>query len=81
MLDILEVLEEKNATSSYKHKLTSTEARFGTVTTCSSDDRLKDNEELIESACKTLSKPRPQTYDKNQVLKTMTLQLGLKKVD
>ena len=29
-----------------------------------SDDRLKDNEELIESACETLSKLKPQTYDK-----------------
>ena len=41
-----------------------------------SDDRLKDNEELIESACETLSKLRPQLTIKNQVLKTMTLQLG-----
>ena len=32
--------------------------------TNASDDRLKDNEELIESACETLSKLRPQTYDK-----------------
>jgi len=29
-----------------------------------SDDILKDNEELIESACGTLNKLRPQTYDK-----------------
>ena len=54
----------EGTTSSYKHKLTSTIAMFGTVTTWSSDDRLKDNEELIESACETLSKLRPQTYDK-----------------
>ena len=30
----------------------------------SSDDRLKENEELIENACETLSKLRPQLYDK-----------------
>ena len=29
-----------------------------------SDDRLKENEELIENACETLSKLRPQIYDK-----------------
>ena len=29
-----------------------------------SDDRLKENEELIEHACETLSKLRPQLYDK-----------------
>ena len=29
-----------------------------------SDDRLKENEELIENACETLSKLRPQLYDK-----------------
>ena len=29
-----------------------------------SDDRLKENEELIEHACDTLSKLRPQVYDK-----------------
>ena len=33
----------EGTTSSYKHKLTSTIAQFGTVTTWSSDDRLKDN--------------------------------------
>ena len=32
--------------------------------TQSSDDRLKENEELIENACETLSKLRPQLYDK-----------------
>ena len=32
--------------------------------TQSSDDRLKGNEELIENACETLSKLRPQLYDK-----------------
>ena len=29
-----------------------------------SDDRLKENEKLIENACETLSKLRPQLYDK-----------------
>ena len=29
-----------------------------------SDDRLKENEELIENACETLGKLRPQLYDK-----------------
>ena len=29
-----------------------------------SDDRMKENEELIENACETLSKLRPQIYDK-----------------
>ena len=29
-----------------------------------SDDRLKDNEEIIENACETLPKLRPQLYDK-----------------
>ena len=29
-----------------------------------SDDRLKENEELIENACETLSKLRPQLCDK-----------------
>ena len=29
-----------------------------------SDDRVKENEELIENACETLSKLRPQLYDK-----------------
>ena len=53
----------ESTTSSYKHRLTSTTAVFGTFTAWSSDDRLKDNEELIESACETLSKLRPQTYD------------------
>ena len=32
--------------------------------TQSPDDRLKGNEELIENACETLSKLRPQLYDK-----------------
>ena len=32
--------------------------------TQSSDDRLKENEEIIANACETLSKLRPQTYDK-----------------
>ena len=30
----------------------------------SSDDRLKENEIIIENACETLSKSRPQLYDK-----------------
>ena len=30
----------------------------------SNDDRLKENEELIENACETLPKLRPQLYDK-----------------
>ena len=34
--------------------------------TNSSDDRLKENEIIIESACETLSKLRPQIYDKKQ---------------
>ena len=29
-----------------------------------SDDRTKENEELIANACETLSKLRPQLYDK-----------------
>ena len=45
-----------------------------------SDDRLNGNEELIDNACETLSKLRPQLYDKNQILKTMILQLGIKKL-
>ena len=32
--------------------------------TQSSDDRQKENEELIENACETLSKLGPQLYDK-----------------
>ena len=32
--------------------------------TDASDDRLKENEELIKHACDTLSKLRPQLYDK-----------------
>ena len=46
-----------------------------------SDDRLTENEELIENACETLSKLKPQLYDKNQIWKIMTLQLGIEKVD
>ena len=34
--------------------------------TQSSDDRLKENEGLIENACETLSKLRPQLYDKER---------------
>ena len=37
---------------------------FMKPTTNSSDDRLKENEEFIENACETLSKLRPQIYDK-----------------
>ena len=35
--------------------------------TQSSDDRLKENGELIENACETLSKLRPQLYDKKDM--------------
>ena len=46
-----------------------------------SDDRLKGNDTYIESACETLSKLRPQLYDKNKpIWKIMTLQLGIKRV-
>ena len=34
-----------------------------------SDDRLKENEELIENACETLSKLRPQFHDKEPDMK------------
>ena len=37
---------------------------FYKPTVNASDDRLKENEELIENACETLSKLRPQLYDK-----------------
>ena len=37
---------------------------FYKTTTNASDDRLKENEELIENACETLSKLRPQLDDK-----------------
>ena len=37
---------------------------FYKPTTNASDDRLKENEELIENACETLSKLRPQLYNK-----------------
>ena len=37
---------------------------FYKPTTNASDDRLKENEALIENACDTLSKLRPQIYDK-----------------
>ena len=37
---------------------------FDKLTSNVSDDRLKGNEELIENACETLSKVRPQLYDK-----------------
>ena len=37
---------------------------FYKPTTDASDDRLKENEELIENACETLSKLRPLLYDK-----------------
>ena len=46
----------------------------------SSEDRLKENEVIIENACETLSKLRPQLYDKNRIWEMMTLQPGLKKV-
>ena len=37
---------------------------FYTPTANASDDRLKENEELIENACETLPELRPQLYDK-----------------
>ena len=37
---------------------------FYKPTTNASDDRLKENGELIENACETLSTLRPQLYDK-----------------
>ena len=37
---------------------------FYKPTTNASDDRLKENEVIIEHACETLSKLRPQLYDK-----------------
>ena len=37
---------------------------FYKTTSNVSDDRLKENDELIENACETLSKLRPQLYDK-----------------
>ena len=51
-------------------------------TTNASDDRLKENEELIENACDTLNKLRPQLYDKkpdmeNDDLKTWYKESGL----
>jgi hypothetical protein len=36
--------------------------------TNNSDDRIKENEELIENACETLSKLRPQIYDKKPTI-------------
>ena len=40
------------------------EIRYYKTLVNSSDDRFKENEELIENACETLSKLRPQFYDK-----------------
>ena len=40
------------------------EINFYKPTTGNSGDRLKGNEEIIENACETLSKLRPQLYDK-----------------
>ena len=40
------------------------EINFYKPTTGTSDDRLKENEAIIENACGTLSKLRPQLYDK-----------------
>ena len=37
---------------------------FYKTSTNASDDRLKENEVIIESVCETLSKLRPQLYDK-----------------
>ena len=53
---------------------------FYNPTTSSSDDRLKENGEVIENACETLSKLRPQLYTKKQTLTIIILQLGIKKV-
>ena len=39
------------------------EINFYKPTTGTSDDRLKENKEIIENACETLSKLRPQLYD------------------
>ena len=50
---------------------------FYKPTTNASDDMLEESEVIIESACETLSKLRPQLYDKNQRWKTMTLHLGI----
>ena len=36
-----------------------------------SDDRLKENDEFIENACETLSKPRPQLYYKKPDMKNV----------
>ena len=40
------------------------EINFYKPTKNASDDRPKENEESIENACETLSKLRPQIYDK-----------------
>ena len=40
------------------------EINFYKPTTGTSDDRLKENEIIITSACETLSKLGPQIYDK-----------------
>ena len=54
---------------------------FYNPTTNASDDRLEENEIIIEHACETLSKLRPQFFTtRNQIWKIMTLQLGIKKV-
>ena len=37
---------------------------FYKTTTNASGDRLKENEEITENPCETLSKLRPQLYDK-----------------
>ena len=42
---------------------------FYKPTANASDDRLKENEELIEHACETLPKLRPQLYDKKPDMK------------
>ena len=42
----------------------SNEIRYCKTLVNSSDDRLKGNAELIENACETSSKLRPQLYDK-----------------
>ena len=45
------------------------EIRYYKTLVNSSDDRLKENEVIIENACETLSKLRPQLYDKKPDIK------------
>ena len=70
-----------NSSNFFRLNSSNNQINFYKPTTGTSDDRLKENEEIIENACETLSKPRPQLYDKKQTLKMMIIQLGTKKVD